>query len=198
MKAAELALSKSRCRIMPLAAAAVGLVAVLLWASCGGSPPMHYYTLQTPSAPAPSDPKTNLVLGVEHFRGRDIMRDDRIVHYQSSTQLNFYQQHRWSADPTAQLAELCHRWLEQTGLFAEVRLAPYRDPVDYTLRGRVLDFEEVDEPTGVKGRVSLELTLIRSRDRQVVFFERRQAEVGAEEKGWRAWLTPSTVLPSSF
>ena len=61
-----------------------------------------------------------------------------------------------------------------------------------------MDFEEVDEPTGVKGRVSLELTLIRSRDRQVVFFERRQAEVGAEEKGWRAWLTPSTVLPSSF
>ena len=55
--------------------------------------------------------------------------------------------------------------------------------MDYSLRGRVLDFEEVDEPTGVKGRVSLELTLIRSRDRQVVFFERRQAEVGAEEKG---------------
>ena len=127
--------------------------------------------------------QTNLVLGIEHFRGPEIMRDDRIVHYESSTQLNFYQQHRWSAEPTAMLAELCHRWLEQKGVFAEIRLAPYRDPVDYSLRGRVLDFEEVDEPTGVKGRVSLELTLIRSRDRQVVFFERRQAEVGAEEKG---------------
>ena len=183
MKTVELVLSESRHRIMPRAAATFGLVAVLALASCGGTPPMHYYTLQTPSAPAPSDPRTNLVLGVEHFRGRDIMRDDRIVHYQSSTQLNFYQQHRWSADPTAQLAELCHRRLEQTGIFAEVRLAPYRDPVDYSLRGRVLDFEEVDEPTGVKGRVSLELTLIRSRDRQVVFFERRQAEFGAEEKG---------------
>ena len=198
MKAAELPPSESRQRIMAPVAAAVGLVAVLVWASCGGSPPMHYYTLETPSAPPPSDPTTNLVLGIEHFRGPEIMRDDRIVHYESSTQLNFYQQHRWSAEPTAMLAELCHRWLEQKGVFAEIRLAPYRDPVDYSLRGRVLDFEEVDEPTGVKGRVSLELTLIRSRDRQVVFFERRQAEVGAEEKGWRAWLTPSTVLPSSF
>ena len=46
-----------------------------------------------------------------------------------------------------------------------------------------MDFEEVDEPTGVKGRVSLELTLVRSRDRQVIFFERRQAEVAAQEKG---------------
>jgi len=135
MKAAELALSKSRRRIMPLAAAAVGLVAVLLWASCGGSPPMHYYTLETPSAPPPSDPTTNLVLGIEHFRGPEIMRDDRIVHYESSTQLNFYQQHRWSAEPTAMLAELCHRWLEQKGVFAEIRLAPYRDPVDYSLKG---------------------------------------------------------------
>ena len=183
MKAAELPPSESRQRIMAPVAAAVGLVAVLVWASCGGSPPTHYYTLETPSAPAPSDPTTNLVLGVERFRGPDIMRDDRIVHYQSSTQLNFYQQHRWSTDPTAMLAELSHRWLEQKGVFAEIRLAPYRDPVDYSLRGRVLDFEEVDDPSGVKGRVGLELTLVRSRDRQVIFFERRQAEAAAQEKG---------------
>jgi len=67
MKAAELALSKSRRRIMPLAAAAVGLVAVLLWASCGGSPPMHYYTLETPSAPPPSDPTNKLGAGHRTF-----------------------------------------------------------------------------------------------------------------------------------
>jgi ABC-type uncharacterized transport system auxiliary subunit len=183
MKTVELPLSELGHRIMPPAAAAIGLIAVLVLASCGGTPPMHYYTLQTPSAPASSDPTTNLVLGVEDFRGPDTMHDDRIVYYQSSTQLNFYQQHRWSADPTAMLADLCHRWLEQKGIFADVRLAPYRDPVDYTLRGRVLDFEEVDDPTGVKGRVGLELTLVRSRDRQVVFFGRRQAEVAAQEKG---------------
>jgi uncharacterized lipoprotein YmbA len=76
---------------------------------------MHYYTVQTPSAPAHADPRTKLVVGVERFRGPDIMRDDRIVYYQSPTQLNFYRQHRWSADPTAMLAELCQRWLEQTG-----------------------------------------------------------------------------------
>jgi ABC-type uncharacterized transport system auxiliary subunit len=168
---------------MPPAAAAFGLVAVLMWASCSGTPPMHYYTVQTPSAPAPDDPTTNLVLGVERFRGPDIMRGDRIVYYQSSTQLNFYQQHRWSANPTAMLAEMCQRWLEQKGVFDQVQLAPYRDPVDYTLRGRVLDFEEVDDPAGVKGRVGLELTLVRSRNRQTIFFERRQVETAAQEKG---------------
>ena len=183
MKTAELPSSESRHRVVPPAAAAFGLVAVVMWASCGGTPPMHYYTVQTPSAPVPDDPTTNLVLGVERFRGPDIMRDDRIVYYQSPTQLNFYQQHRWSADPTAMLAEMCQRWLEQKGVFAQVRLAPYREPVDYSLRGRVLDFEEVDDPAGVKGRVGLELTLVRSRDRQVIFCERRQAEAAAQEKG---------------
>ncbi|HWT81840.1 MAG TPA: ABC-type transport auxiliary lipoprotein family protein, partial [Candidatus Methylomirabilis sp.] len=153
MKAVGFPLSELKLRSLPPAAAAFGLVVVLVWASCGSAPRTHYYTLQTPSAPLPSDATTNLVLGVEHFRGPDIMRDDRIVYYQSSTQLNFYQQHRWSADPTAMLAEMCQRWLEQKGVFAQVRLAPYRDPVDYTLRGRVSNFEEVDDPGRVKGRV---------------------------------------------
>jgi uncharacterized lipoprotein YmbA len=76
---------------------------------------MHDYTVQTPSGAGACRSQDKLVVGVERFRGRDIMRDDRIVYYQSPTQLNFYQQHRWSADPTAMLAELCQRWLEQTG-----------------------------------------------------------------------------------
>ena len=46
-----------------------------------------------------------------------------------------------------------------------------------------MDFEEVDDPSGVKGRIGLELTLVRSRDRQVVFLGRRQAEAAAQEKG---------------
>ncbi len=183
MKTAELPSSESRRRITAPAAVAFGLVVILLCASCGGAPKVHYYTLQTPTAPAPSDPKTNSVLRVERFRGPDIMQDDRIVYYQSSLQLNFYQQHRWSADPTAMLAEQCQRWLEQTGVFAQVRLAPYRERVDYTLRGRVLHFEEVDDPSGVKGRVGIELTLVRSCDGQVVFFGRRQAETAAQEQG---------------
>jgi hypothetical protein len=36
------------------------------------------------------------------------------------------------------------------GVFAQVRLAPYREPVDYCLRGRVLDFAEVDDQPGSK------------------------------------------------
>jgi hypothetical protein len=87
------------------------------------------------------------VVGVERFRGPDIMRDDRIVYYQSPTQLNFYQQHRWSADPTAMLAEPCQRWLEQTGSSPRFGWHLTGSP---GLRGRVLDFAEVDDQPGSK------------------------------------------------
>jgi len=166
------------------AAGFLGCLAVaLLCASCGGSRPVHYYTLQMP-APAPlGGPKTNVVLGVEQFRATEPLRDERIAYYQSATQLNFYQQHQWDADPPTMLAALAQRQLQQTGVFAQVRLAPFRQPVDYVLRGRVLSLEEVDYQDSVKARVGLGLTLLRLPDRKVVWSAQRQVENSVQEEG---------------
>jgi ABC-type uncharacterized transport system auxiliary subunit len=111
------------------------------------------------------------------------LRDDRILYYQSPTQLGFYQQHRWAADPATMLQELTRRRLEQTGVFVQVQSAPLREPVDYVLRGRVLSLEEVDYQGGVKGRVGLQLSLLRSRDRKVVWSAHRQVETAVQEAG---------------
>jgi ABC-type uncharacterized transport system auxiliary subunit len=155
----------------------------MMGASCGGVPKTYYYTLRVPPAPAATDPKTNFSLAVEHFRATQVLRDDRIVFYKSATELGFYQHHRWSADPATMLAERTARWLDEMGIFAQVRMLPSREPVDYTLKGRLLDFEEVDYEGGGKGRVALELTLVRTRDRRVVWSFMRQAEHSIEEKG---------------
>lgn len=133
--------------------------------------------------PARSDPKTTYVLGVEHFRAVEMLRDDRIVYYESPTQMNFYQYHRWGSDPASLLSELALEWIQRTGAFADVRMLPTREPVDYILRGRLRNFEEVDYEEGGKGRVGLELTLLRSRDHKVVWSVQRQAETAVQEKG---------------
>jgi len=159
---------------------------VSLATSCGHAPSLHYYTLRTSAPPATSDPAhraTSFVLGVAPFRGAEILRDDRILYYQSPTQLGFYQQHRWAADPATMLQELTRRRLEQTGVFVQVQSAPLREPVDYVLRGRVLSLEEVDYQGGVKGRVGLQLSLLRSRDRKVVWSAHRQVETAVQEAG---------------
>ncbi len=164
-------------------AAALGLLGTILCASCGGVPKTYYYTLRVPPAPPASDPKTTFVLGVERFRGVEMLRDDRIVFYRSPTELNFYQYHRWSAEPATMLTEMVARWLDEMGIFTLVRMLPSREPVVYILRGRLFNFEEVDYEGGGKGRVNLELTLVRTRDRQLVWQITRQVERPIEEKG---------------
>src|SRR5271167_2099890 len=159
------------------------LAVAVLCASCGGARPVHYYTLQMPAPANTGDPKTNFVLGVEPFRATEALRDDRIPYYQSPTQLNFYQQHRWDADPATMLSALAQRQLQQTGVFAQVRLAPFLEPVDYVLRGRVLSFSEVDYQGGVKARVGLRLTLLRMPDRKVAWSAERQVENVVQEQG---------------
>jgi ABC-type uncharacterized transport system auxiliary subunit len=147
-------------------------------------PKTYFYTLRVPSAPLqPGDPKTNLSLAVERFRTAEILRDDRIVFYKSPTEVGFYQYHRWSADPGTMLTERTARWLDQTGIFSQVRISPPGEPVDYILKGRLLNFEEVDYEDSGKGRVALRLALVRSRDGRTVWSFARQAEHAIEEKG---------------
>lgn len=163
--------------------AALGLLAALLCAGCGSLPKTYYYTLSIPPPPAPNDPKTSFALGVERFSSQQMLRSDRIVYYSSPTELNFYQYHRWSADPPSMLSRLAAQQLEDMGVFAAVLLLPSRDPVDYVLRGRVLNFEEVDYEGSTKGRVVLDLKLLRWRDRKVVWASAHMVERSAEGTG---------------
>ncbi|MFB3920454.1 MAG: ABC-type transport auxiliary lipoprotein family protein [Terriglobia bacterium] len=152
-------------------------------ASCGSVPRTSYYTLRVPAPPESKDPRTSGVVGVEHFRATEALRDDRIVYYESPTQMNFYQYHRWSADPATMLSDLTARRLDESGAFAGVRRLPSRDAVDYVLRGSIMSFEEVDDSTGVRGRVAIQMSLVRARDRKTLWSQSRQAESAAQGKG---------------
>lgn len=163
--------------------AALGLLAALLCAGCGRLPRTYYYTLSIPSPPPPNDPKTSFTLGVEHFSSQQMLRGDRIVYYSTPTELNFYEYHRWSADPPSMLSRLAAQQLEEMGIFAAVLLLPSRDPVDFVLRGRVLNFEEVDYEGSTKGRVVLDLKLQRWRDRKVVWSSAHMVERSVEAGG---------------
>jgi ABC-type uncharacterized transport system auxiliary subunit len=177
---------------VPRARAAVTagwLATAVLCASCGKQRPVHYYTLQMPAPAQVGDPRTNFVLGVQQFRAVEPLRDDRIAYYQSPTQLNYYQQHLWDADPATLVAALAQRELQQTGVFAQVLLAPYLGNVDYALRGQVLGFSEVDYQGAVKARAGLGLTLLRLPDRKVVWSAQRQVENTVQEQGVASVVT---------
>jgi len=161
----------------------LGLLAALLSTGCGSVPKTHYYTLQVPPSPSPTDPKTAYVLGVEHFRAPELLRDDRVAYYVSPNEVNFYEYHRWGADPATMLTEFTAQWLESTGVFAAVHVLQSRALADYTLAGRVLSFEEVDYEQGGKARVALELSLLRTSDHKVVWSGHERVEAPLAERG---------------
>lgn len=163
--------------------AVLGLLLAAFVAGCGSVPKTYFYTLQAPAAPAPADPKTNFILGVEHFRAPEVLRDDRIVYYVSPTEMNFYQYHRWGSDPATLLSEFTARWVEASGVFAQVKMFPVRERVDYTLGGNVLSFEEVDSEGGRKVRLALALSLVRASDHKLVWSGEQQRETPLPVRG---------------
>ncbi len=165
------------------ACAVLGLLATIFAAACGGVPKTYYYTLQVPAAPAPNEPKTNYVLGVEHFRAPQILRNDRVAYYVSATGMNFYQHHRWGSDPATLLSEFTAQWLDSSGVFAQVRMLPVRERVDYRLGGRVLSFEEVDSEASPKVRLALTLSLVRTSDSKLVWSGEQHLETPLQERG---------------
>jgi ABC-type uncharacterized transport system auxiliary subunit len=159
------------------------LAFTLMAAACGGVPKVSYYTLQAPAVPPSAEPRTTYVLGVEHFRAPEILRDDRIIYYVSPTQMNFYENHRWGADPATLLSDYAAQWLDSSGVFTQVKELPAREHLDYSLGGRVFSFEEDDAGGGAKVRLGFSLALVRMSDRKLVWSDQRREESALAEHG---------------
>jgi len=179
----ESSLNVWKSNVPARASAVLGLLVTAFAAGCGSVPKTSYYTLQVPAAPAPTDIRTNYILGVEHFRAPEVLRDDRIAYYVSPTQMNFYQHQRWGAAPASLLSEFTAQWLDSSGVFAQVKMLPARERVDYTLGGSVTSFEEVDSGGGVKVRLAMTLALVRGSDHKLVWSGEQRLETPLQERG---------------
>jgi ABC-type uncharacterized transport system auxiliary subunit len=126
------------------------------------------------------------VLGLERLGSAEILRNDRLVYYSSPTQVGLYDYHRWISDPSTMLRDDIAQRIRQAALFADVQLLPARAESNYFLRGRVLNFEEVDYEGPVTGRVGLDLSLVRVSDRQVIWSGTKVVKVAAAGQGHAA------------
>ncbi len=171
-----------------LKAAASALLTSLVFAACASAPKTHYFTLQVPPPPSSPEPRTHFVLQVERFEAPYVLSDNRIIYYTSPTELNFHEYNRWSSDPAELLSETAMKYFAETGLFQHVY--PYPAPVqaDFTLRGRVLNFDEMryKKKAGAKSteaRLGLKLDLLQTQQNKVVWSARlEQTSPIKEEK----------------
>lgn len=173
----------SNARVSRTGLFGAALLGTLMLAGCGGVPATHYYTVAMPAAAPAADAGTPVTLDIARFSATQALRDDRILYYQSPTELNYYEYHRWTAQPAEMLAEFIARRLKASGAFSRVSLFPHSAPGDYILHGRLLNFEELDYEAGGHVRVALELSLVRSSNHKVIWSETGRAERGIQGKG---------------
>ncbi len=159
------------------------LLGAVVMSACGSVPETHYYSVAMPAAVPAADSRTPFVLDVTRFQAAAVLRDDRILYYQTPTELNYYEFNRWSAEPAEMMGELAVRRLKASGVFSDVRLFPHATPGDYQLRGRLLNFEELDYEAGGHIRVALELDLVRGRDHKIVWSDTGRSERAVQGKG---------------
>jgi ABC-type uncharacterized transport system auxiliary subunit len=73
--------------------------------------------------------------------------------------------------------------MNASGVFTQVKMLPVRERVDYTLGGRILNFEEVDSDGGPKVRLALALSLVRMTDHKLVWSGEQRQEAPLQDRG---------------
>jgi ABC-type uncharacterized transport system auxiliary subunit len=145
----------------------------LLLSSCGGVPETYYYTLAFDPAAQLNDGHTPLpfALGVEKFQSEVIYDDDRLIYRDSPFEVKYYFYRRWVAPPRHLVTEKVLGYLSDSGLFERVTTYPSMVNVKYVLNGRLLAFEEWDEPDNWYGKVAFKASLHEPATQRVVWSE---------------------------
>jgi len=150
----------SRVRTGRAARLAVTLVLAAL-AACGGKiPPTSYYVLDLPAPEAKPPDALPYTAVVMPFRGSEMLLQDRIVYRESPSQVGFYEYHRWAEDPRTTILRSLLNQLRANGAFDRVVPFEGRTNVDYVIRGRLEQLEEIDYGGSVTVQVKVSAQLI--------------------------------------
>jgi ABC-type uncharacterized transport system auxiliary subunit len=149
---------------------------------CGGSKPIHYYTVQLPVAPtltAAGHPVSLLVGGIS---GGEIYQDTPIVYRIGTNEVGRYQHSRWVQPPVELVKSKLIRMLSASGEYQSVAGLGSSSQGQFVVRGRLYDFAEVDG-ANITGLVSMEFELYDRKSGKVVwthFYSQSEPAQGKE------------------
>jgi ABC-type uncharacterized transport system auxiliary subunit len=137
----------------------LAIASVLLAAGCVSSKPVHYYTLQSPAPPAAQGKPDGLVLLLGNIATPEALQDGRIRYRIGANNAGAYEYHRWTEHPGDMVRNSLLRSLRASGRYRRVIEASSAASGDFLLRGKLLEFDEVDD-AAIRTRISLQVELI--------------------------------------
>jgi ABC-type uncharacterized transport system auxiliary subunit len=145
------------------------VVALLLLASGCAPHKIQYYQISAsvkPALPAETGP----VLLVGRIVTPMALQDGRIRYLAGLNEVGTYEYHRWTDPPGIMVKDALIHVLRASGKFKSVQEAASSAEGDYNLRGKLLEFSEVDG-NGISTRISLDLELREVRTGRLVWNE---------------------------
>src|ERR1700730_11295614 len=131
----------------------------LVGASCVATRPVHYYTIQPASPPANQGKPDGLILLVGDISTPEGLQDGRIRYRTGSNQAGAYEYHRWTERPGSMVRNALIRALRDSGKYQRVLESASSSNGDYLLRGKLDEFDEVDN-TAIQTKISLRVELV--------------------------------------
>lgn len=151
----------------------------LIWLLCiagciANIPLMHYYTFQPGivTTTETGSPKYPYILGIETFEADVPYQQDRIVFRTSPYEVSFYEYHRWLRPPTELVTEQVQHDLKMAGLFDWVHTFGFESYADYTLRGKIIMFDQWYKENQTSWvQVGIQYQLIDSEDGRILWMD---------------------------
>jgi cholesterol transport system auxiliary component len=145
----------------------VGIVASLA-PGCASTKPVHYYTLGAPPPPANRGKPDGLILLLGGIATPEALQDGRIRYRAGSNEAGAYEYHRWTERPGSMVRNALMHALRESGKYQRVLEAGSSVGGDYLLRGRLDEFDEVDNAL-IRTKISLRVELVDRKTNQHVW-----------------------------
>lgn len=139
-------------------------------AGCVSARSPRYYTISLPRvASPPADPAFPVTLVVGRLYAPHLLRDDRVVYSLTDVEMGVDEYHRWAEPPTGMIERILVERLRTSGKYRTVQHLSSTTHGDFILRGYLGALNEVDDPSGLKARFSLQLELFDVKAARVVW-----------------------------
>jgi ABC-type uncharacterized transport system auxiliary subunit len=146
------------------------VVAAALFLSACAPHKIQYYQLSDyPQKAAPAPPvESGFVILVGRIATPLALQDGRIRYREGANEVGAYEYHRWTDPPGIMVRDLFIEALRTSGTYKAVQDAGSTSEGDYAVRGKLLEFSELDGPA-VETRVALDLELRELKTGRVVW-----------------------------
>src|SRR5262245_25325472 len=167
----------------------------LLIAGCAGRVKYpKYYTLDLAAAlKAESDPaRLPAAVAVRRFETPAYLRQGRIVYREAPEAVDFYEYHRWAADPGPTVTNAMITSIRSACLFAFVKPYDGEDKPDYVMSGRLEKLDEVDYGGAVRVEAKLSAELVEAKSGTIVWTGDANATLKVESSNVNAVVAAMT------